>query len=214
MRGRLIPKDDGKPIELDKPMLLMGRSPSCDVQLSSRKISRLHCCLCILEEGLYVRDLDSTNGVRINGDKVTEGEFGPGDELVVGDLVYRVVLESGVAPPPEKQEEDPVAPVASDGPSALDSSGVGPPDGKGPGGSALDESAMAYEVSVDESKGAHGGESVMEVGDGDLLPLDSDDDGKAQQSEDDGLDLLADDDPFDLGKDSEPSRGSSEIPIR
>ena len=214
MRARLIPNSDGEQIELDKPVLLFGRSPNCDVQLSSRKISRLHCCLCVQENGLYVRDLDSTNGVRVNGDKVSASEIGPGDELIIGDLPFRVVLESGAALP---SEDDAVE--AESSASALEDSSspeVVPDDEAS--GSALNESAMAYEVSSDGTGGSRGVESVVEDDEEQLLPIDDSDAGRAKRQDsvdDDGIDLLVDDDdPFDLGEDSESLRGSSEIPLR
>ena len=39
---------------------------------------------------LVIRDLGSTNGVRINGERVAEGKLRPGDEVQIGNFKYQV----------------------------------------------------------------------------------------------------------------------------
>ncbi len=99
MPAQLISLNDGPNILLDKPILLLGRHPECDVQIDSRKISRRHCCIAQVSDYLVVRDLGSTNGIRINGNRVVEGRLAPGDELTVGTFRYRVVWESMASKP-------------------------------------------------------------------------------------------------------------------
>jgi predicted component of type VI protein secretion system len=104
MPAQLISLNDGPNILLDKPILLLGRHPECDVQIDSRKISRRHCCIAQVSDYLVVRDLGSTNGVRINGNRILEGRLAPGDELTIGTYRYRVVWDSlikSVATPPK-----------------------------------------------------------------------------------------------------------------
>jgi pSer/pThr/pTyr-binding forkhead associated (FHA) protein len=86
----LVSLTDGPNILLEKPILLFGRHEECDVQLNSKKISRRHCVLAQVGDHLVVRDLGSTNGVRINGQRVAEGQLRPGDELQVGNFKYQV----------------------------------------------------------------------------------------------------------------------------
>jgi pSer/pThr/pTyr-binding forkhead associated (FHA) protein len=107
MPAQLLALTDGPSILLDKPILLLGRHGECDVQLNSRKVSRRHCCVAQVHDYLVVRDLGSTNGVRINGHRVLEGKLQSGDELTVGNFRYQVYLEapsssehSGSTPPP------------------------------------------------------------------------------------------------------------------
>src|SRR5262249_10130993 len=90
MPAQLGALDDGPRILVDKPLLLLGRHPECDIQIESRKISRRHCCIAQIHDYLVVRDLDSTNGIRINGVRVVEGKLKPGDELTIGNHRYRV----------------------------------------------------------------------------------------------------------------------------
>src|SRR5580704_7261875 len=107
MPAQLLALSEGPNILLDKPILLVGRHPECDIQIDSRKISRRHCCIAQVSDYLVVRDLGSTNGVRVNGTRVVEGRLAPGDELTIGSHRYRVSWES-MAPeaPPHRRIKD------------------------------------------------------------------------------------------------------------
>jgi predicted component of type VI protein secretion system len=100
MPAQLLALDGGPSILLDKPILLLGRHPECDIQIESRKISRRHCCIAHVNDYLVVRDLGSTNGIRINGDRVNEGRLDEGDELTLGSHRYRVTWRDVPEPPP------------------------------------------------------------------------------------------------------------------
>ncbi len=107
MPAQLVALNDGPSIWLDKPILLVGRHPECDIQIDSRKISRRHCCIAQVSDYLVVRDLGSTNGVRINGNRVVEGRLAPGDELTIGSHRYRVSWDSVVPEaPPHRRVKD------------------------------------------------------------------------------------------------------------
>lgn len=103
MGARLVGVDNRTSIAVDKPILLVGRHAECDVQLDSRKISRLHCCIAELDDCLVIRDLGSTNGIRINGERMLEARLNPGDELAIGNFRYRVAWDErehrSAAPP-------------------------------------------------------------------------------------------------------------------
>jgi predicted component of type VI protein secretion system len=90
MPAQLIAQNEGPSILLDKPILLLGRHPECDIQIDSRKISRRHCCIAQVNDFLVIRDLGSTNGIRINGARVNEGRLAPGDEVTIGNHRYEV----------------------------------------------------------------------------------------------------------------------------
>ena len=81
---------EGPNIVLDKPILMIGRHQECDIQIPSRKISRRHCCIAQVDDQIVVRDLGSTNGIRINGVRVNEGRLIQGDELTIGDYRYQI----------------------------------------------------------------------------------------------------------------------------
>jgi predicted component of type VI protein secretion system len=86
----LKPTQGGRPIVLDKPILLIGRHPDCDVILkNSGKISRKHCCVALVDNRFVVRDLDSMNGVWVNSERVNHSaSLRMGDELMIGDLPF------------------------------------------------------------------------------------------------------------------------------
>jgi hypothetical protein len=88
--AQLVALSDGPNILLDKPILLIGRHQECDIQIPSRKISRKHCCIAQVEDHFVIRDLCSTNGIRINGNRVNEGELKAGDELTIGSFRYQI----------------------------------------------------------------------------------------------------------------------------
>jgi predicted component of type VI protein secretion system len=94
MPAQLVALTEGPSILLDKPILLFGRHPECDIQIESRKISRRHCCLAQVGDYLVVRDLGSTNGIRINGVRVLEGRLRAGDELTIGGHRYKVCWDA------------------------------------------------------------------------------------------------------------------------
>ncbi len=99
MPAQLLALTDGPSIVLDKPILLLGRHPECDIQIDSRKVSRRHCCIAHVADYLVVRDLDSTNGIRINGARVQEGTLRHGDELTIGNHRYQVSWDDAAPHP-------------------------------------------------------------------------------------------------------------------
>lgn len=105
MPAHLLSLTDGPSILIDKPILLFGRHADCDVQLDSKKVSRRHCVLAQVSDYLVVRDLGSTNGIRVNGKRVTEGRLHPGDELTVGNFRYQVCGDVLGRPEPELSRE-------------------------------------------------------------------------------------------------------------
>ncbi len=102
--GELIPKGGGDPIPLLKKSLLVGRRESCDIVLRFPNVSAHHCQLTINGGYWYVKDLNSRNGVKVGGHRITEKRLDPGDELSIARHEYEVQyspLELGaVGPPP------------------------------------------------------------------------------------------------------------------
>jgi pSer/pThr/pTyr-binding forkhead associated (FHA) protein len=89
--ARLVALDQGPDILVDEHPTTVGRHPACTARLDSLRVSRHHCCLSVNQEDgrVVVRDLGSTNGVRINGMRVESGRLQPGDELSIAHLRYR-----------------------------------------------------------------------------------------------------------------------------
>lgn len=70
--------------------LVIGRHPSCDVVLGDDTVSRRHALLTFRDGGWILRDLDSTNGTRLNGEYVGRCRLRPGDQLGLGRQLLRV----------------------------------------------------------------------------------------------------------------------------
>jgi hypothetical protein len=98
MPARLVALDDGPDIPLDRAMVVVGRHPQCDVRLDSLRVSRHHCCMTQDHGEVIVRDLGSTNGIRINGQRVEFGRLRSNDELSIAHIRYR--LDNGQAHEP------------------------------------------------------------------------------------------------------------------
>jgi transcriptional regulator with GAF, ATPase, and Fis domain len=66
--------------------LRIGKASDNDLVLTDDTVSRHHCELLRASEGVKVRDLDSTNGTKVHGARVTEAVVQPGTVLKVGEV--------------------------------------------------------------------------------------------------------------------------------
>ncbi len=90
VNGELAPLGGGDPIPLIREELTVGRRESCDVCMRFPNISGLHCQLNFRNGYWYVRDLNSTNGIKVNGVRVQEKVLHPNDELTIGKRKYTI----------------------------------------------------------------------------------------------------------------------------
>ncbi len=83
---------DGRPqvYTLLKEEVSIGRSSENDVVLNDFSVSRKHAILVRKDETWFVRDNNSTNGVRLNGKTVTDMAVKDGDEIAVGTFTLRL----------------------------------------------------------------------------------------------------------------------------
>jgi pSer/pThr/pTyr-binding forkhead associated (FHA) protein len=73
----------------------LGRATGADFIVEAPLVSRVHCRLTALPSGeLEVKDLESTNGTFVNGQRVEEARLISGDRLQVGRLELVAVRES------------------------------------------------------------------------------------------------------------------------
>ncbi|MCE0497013.1 MAG: FHA domain-containing protein [Methylacidiphilales bacterium] len=87
----LVPNESPQQgIRLVKITHVVGREPYCDVVISNAQISRKHCLLEVSEQGLKVKDLESSNGTFVNDVPVRDGLLKVGDKLDLGR--YRLIL--------------------------------------------------------------------------------------------------------------------------
>src|SRR3954463_9659378 len=90
MRVRLVPLEGGTPIEIAKDLLLVGRKEDCDIRLEHKSVSKLHCVVVKADGLLLLRDLGSTNGTRVNGQRVRRAALLPNDQLQLASLRFSV----------------------------------------------------------------------------------------------------------------------------
>jgi len=84
---------DGKTFVLDQPRAVVGRSRRSDFVVEDPNMSRRHFELQRRGEDWYVVDLESTNGIAVNGRKVTSAHLHSGDEIVAGTSRMRFNLD-------------------------------------------------------------------------------------------------------------------------
>jgi pSer/pThr/pTyr-binding forkhead associated (FHA) protein/tetratricopeptide (TPR) repeat protein len=85
----------GREFLLDRPSLVIGRTSENDIVIEHKSISRHHAR--IVREGnqYYAVDLESANGVRVNGVDHDRVLLSPGDQIELGQVQLRFVTEEG-----------------------------------------------------------------------------------------------------------------------
>ncbi len=81
-----------KTMTLSRDRVSLGRSKDNDIVLADFSVSRHHAFIEKAGEELVVEDNQSTNGIFVNGQKVTRGPFRVGDELTIGN--FKIELTS------------------------------------------------------------------------------------------------------------------------
>ncbi len=94
--GELVPVGGGDAIPLVNEIMTLGRRESCDICLKFQNISGTHCELALKNGVWHLRDLNSTNGVKVNGDRTLRRPLRPGDEIEIAKHKYIIQYEIGV----------------------------------------------------------------------------------------------------------------------
>src|SRR3954447_659442 len=98
MRVRLVPLEGGAHIEIAKDLTLVGRKDDCDLRLDHKSVSKLHCILVKTDGLVLLRDLGSTNGTRVNGQRVRRAALLPNDQVMIASFKFRVHFGPDPAP--------------------------------------------------------------------------------------------------------------------
>lgn len=130
MQAHLTPLDGGPTIPITRDITVVGRQEGvCDLVIDRGSISKLHCLIVRTDGLLFVRDLGSTNGTKVNGQRISRGVLLPGDELAFASLRFRVFL--GPAVRAESQDDNTarteMIPAFSNNPSERDDEVFGEP---------------------------------------------------------------------------------------
>ena len=91
--GQLVPDGGGDNIPLLREKLTLGRRESCDICLRFPNVSGLHCELSFDDGFWWIKDLSSTNGVKVQGIRVQEKLLHPRDEITIGKRKYTIEYE-------------------------------------------------------------------------------------------------------------------------
>jgi len=83
--GEIYPLFDNREITL-------GRSPTNNIFIRDKNVSRVHCQIVVTEKGCILTDLQSTNGTFVNGEQAAECELSVGDEIRIGTTLLRLEL--------------------------------------------------------------------------------------------------------------------------
>ncbi|WP_218081473.1 FHA domain-containing protein [Anthocerotibacter panamensis] len=82
----------------NKAVVTIGRSPDNDLVIDSNQVSKYHCRLTIRGEQVEIEDLNSTNGIRVNGQPTTRTILLPTDQVSLSFAVsaLRVSFQSAL----------------------------------------------------------------------------------------------------------------------
>jgi pSer/pThr/pTyr-binding forkhead associated (FHA) protein len=95
--GRYLAVEDGDDVvllALTDDVMHIGRSPSADIVLDDASVSRRHALIAVRAERVMILDDRSRNGVRVNGERVSEAALADGDTIAIGQVLLRFVERS------------------------------------------------------------------------------------------------------------------------
>ena len=95
MARLIISSPEGKNgiLELNKPVITVGRGNANDLVLNDPSVSRFHAVIKLRDNSIFIADRGSTNGIVLNDKKISkETELKNGDVALVG--LYRLLLEN------------------------------------------------------------------------------------------------------------------------
>jgi adenylate cyclase len=110
INGELVPTGGGDTIPLLRDNLVLGRRESCDIPLRFPNVSQQHAQLVFHAGYWYIRDLNSTNGVKVNGQRVIHKLLHPNDEITIAKKRYTIkyTLVAGRKAMAEMEDDDDV----------------------------------------------------------------------------------------------------------
>lgn len=71
----------------------IGRKDDCNIRIPLAIVSRRHAEILVEDDGAVVRDLGAANGTFLNNQRVDEEDLEPGDQILIGPVVFTVVID-------------------------------------------------------------------------------------------------------------------------
>jgi predicted component of type VI protein secretion system len=120
MKAELVPDNGDPPIPITRDVTVVGRREFCDVQIKDPSLSKRHCVIVKTDGLLVVRDLGTTNGTKVKGQRIRWAALLPDDRLTLGSYKMRVYLGPDDLPgPSEMARQEGGAPGRSHAPGRL-----------------------------------------------------------------------------------------------
>lgn len=127
MKAELVPDNGDPPIRITKDVTVVGRREFCDIVINDPSLSKRHCVLVKTDGLLVIRDLASTNGTKVKGQRIRWAALLPDDRITLGGYKLRVYLGADDAPSPSELPKARAKPAAAPGPAAPGNSSTAPP---------------------------------------------------------------------------------------
>ena len=102
MKAELVPENGDPPIPVDRDLMVVGRRDYCDIVIDHSSLSKRHCVLIKTDGLLVIRDLISTNGTKVKGQKIRWAALLPDDRITLGSYKLRIYLGPDDAPGPSE----------------------------------------------------------------------------------------------------------------
>ena len=102
MKAELVPENGDPPIPIVRDLTLLGRHEDCDVVIGHPSLSKRHCLLVKTDGLLVIRDLATTNGTKVKGQRVRWAALLPEDRVSFGAYKMRIYLGSDEMPSPSE----------------------------------------------------------------------------------------------------------------
>jgi predicted component of type VI protein secretion system len=103
MKAELVPENGDPPIPIVRDVTVVGRREYCDVVIPHHSLSKRHCVLVKTDGLLVIRDLATTNGTKVKGQKVRWAALLPDDRISLGGYKLRIYLGPDDMPSPSEQ---------------------------------------------------------------------------------------------------------------
>ncbi|MFN9293221.1 MAG: FHA domain-containing protein, partial [Planctomyces sp.] len=93
-------KHSGQVIPLNRRKFLIGSEQDCQLRPKSDMVSRHHCLFILDVFSVRLRDLGSTNGTLVNGERIQrETVLSNTDRILIGNLEFELVVRTDVQAP-------------------------------------------------------------------------------------------------------------------
>jgi hypothetical protein len=105
MKAELVPENGDPPVPILRDVTLLGRHEDCDVVIEHSSLSKRHCLLVKTDGLLVIRDLATTNGTKVKGQRIRWAALLPEDRVSFGAYKMRIYLGSDEMPSPSEQRQ-------------------------------------------------------------------------------------------------------------